>query len=288
MPPITIKFKENTGQIEVPSDFGDLNYLFKRKFIIDESLKYIFYFFENESNKIIFEDTDNLEFQDKLSLLQKQEEPVIYVEEIEEEEENSKLSKTIKAIKIKNSLLQRNKNFINEIKKYEEIIKEIIFDKQNTNLDFDDEEKPKNKINNINEIDLGIQNSFESSPGASKNKKEMNKSMDDLINKINELEKNYEELKKKNKINYDNMTQKLNEMKKAYEEKEKIKDKEIDSLKKIIEKYENNGEINELKKDNEIKKKIIENYESNNKKLLELFEAQKTFIENIEKEYGTK
>lgn len=288
MPPITIKFKEETRQIEVPSDFGDLYYVFKRNFMIDESLKYIFYFFENKSNRIIFEDTFNLEFQDKLSLLQKQVEPVIYVEEIEEEEYN-KISKTIKATKIKkNSPLQRNKNFINEIKKYEEIIKEIIFDKQNTNLDFDDEEKPKNKINNINDIDLGIQNSFESSPGASKNKKEMNKSMDVLINKINELEKNYEELKKKNKINYDNMTQKLNEMKKAYEEKEKIKDNEIDSLKKIIEKYEKNDEINELKKDNEIKKKIIENYEINNKKIMELFEEQKIFIENMKKEHGRK
>ena len=36
-----------------------------------------------------------------------------------------------------NNPLQKNKNFINEINKYEKIIKSIIYEKQNTNLDFD-------------------------------------------------------------------------------------------------------------------------------------------------------
>ena len=116
---IIIQFKEEKYSIPIPDDLEELYSEFKTKFNIEEEKNYGFYFLKNRTERIDLTDLFRYEFSEKISLLQKEEEPIIYVEE------KNKLNN----IEIENNDdydIQKNENFINEVNKCEQIIQNIL------------------------------------------------------------------------------------------------------------------------------------------------------------------
>lgn len=283
---IIIQFKEEKYSIPIPDDLEELYSEFKTKFNIEEEKNYGFYFLKNRTERIDLTDLFRYEFSEKISLLQKEEEPIIYVEE------KNKLNN----IEIENNDdydIQKNENFINEVNKCEQIIQNIL--------------EGQNQINfpNIN-ISFGEGLKYNSDIKVEDGIKKKIKNQ--LQVQINELNQKFEKLKNDNKANSDKMASLLKDMEKKYEEKHKniignediIKeDNELSTLKKkyldLEIKYKkdmdkNKSEIDslkemikDLKKENDLKQKIIEKYESDNENILEIYKKQKKLIDDMKK-----
>ena len=306
---IKIKFENNEHEISIPSDIEDLKKKFFEKFDANEDCQYDFFIkLSDQPDPINLNNLYKVNFVGNMDLLKKEENPIINVEQHVEfgssnffdDNKSSFLSKVQLEIQKENSKKSNNSNNNNNnnideeeedeknnYKENKDFIKELINCENNINSLINGEEIKK-IYTTKKTIELNEQLSF-----ANKYSDEMSQISVMQMEKIIELEQNFELLKQSIKDNKDKIELKFKEMEKVYE-----KDKFIQELKKKHEeelmdeknkykklelKFEEEKKINKkeleeridkLKKENDMLKEKIEKYESDNQKIMEILKKQ--------------
>jgi hypothetical protein len=303
---IKIKFENNEYEISIPSDIEDLKKKFFEKFDANEDCQYDFFIkLSDQPDPINLNNLYKVNFVGNMDLLKKEENPIINVEQHVEfgssnffdDNKSSFLSKVQLEIQKENSKKSNNSNNNNNndideeeedeknnYKENKDFIKELINCENNINSLINGEEIYTTKKT----IELNEQLSF-----ANKYSDEMSQISVMQMEKIIELEQNFELLKQSIKDNKDKIELKFKEMEKVYEKDkyiQEIKKKHEEELmdeknkyKKLELKFEEEKKINKkeleeridkLKKENDMLKEKIEKYESDNQKIMEILKKQ--------------
>ena len=303
---IKIKFENNEYEISIPSDIEDLKKKFFEKFDANEDCQYDFFIkLSDQPDPINLNNLYKVNFVGNMDLLKKEENPIINVEQHVEfgssnffdDNKSSFLSKVQLEIQKENSKKSNNSNNNNNndideeeedeknnYKENKDFIKELINCENNINSLINGEEIYTTKKT----IELNEQLSF-----ANKYSDEMSQISVMQMEKIIELEQNFELLKQSIKDNKDKIELKFKEMEKVYEkdkyiqeikkkheeelmdEKNKYKNLELKfEEEKKINKKELEERIDKLKKENDMLKEKIEKYESDNQKIMEILKKQ--------------
>ena len=303
---IKIKFENNEYEISIPSDIEDLKKKFFEKFDANEDCQYDFFIkLSDQPDPINLNNLYKVNFVGNMDLLKKEENPIINVEQHVEfgssnffdDNKSSFLSKVQLEIQKENSKKSNNSNNNNNndideeeedeknnYKENKDFIKELINCENNINSLINGEEIYTTKKT----IELNEQLSF-----ANKYSDEMSQISVMQMEKIIELEQNFELLKQSIKDNKDKIELKFKEMEKVYEkdkyiqeikkkheeelmdEKNKYKNLELKfEEEKKINKKELEERIDKLKKENDMLKAKLEKYESDNQKIMEILKKQ--------------
>ena len=304
---IKIKFENNEYEISIPSDIEDLKKKFFEKFDANEDCQYDFFIkLSDQPDPINLNNLYKVNFVGNMDLLKKEENPIINVEQHVEfgssnffdDNKSSFLSKVQLEIQKENSKKSNNSNNNNNndideeeedeknnYKENKDFIKELINCENNINSLINGEEIYTTKKT----IELNEQLSF-----ANKYSDEMSQISVMQMEKIIELEQNFELLKQSIKDNKDKIELKFKEMEKVYEkdkyiqeikkkheeelmdEKNKYKNLELKfEEEKKINKKELEERIDKLKKENDMLKAKLEKYELDNQKIMEILKNQK-------------
>ena len=304
---IKIKFENNEHEISIPSDIEDLKKKFFEKFDANEDCQYDFFIkLSDQPDPINLNNLYKVNFVGNMDLLKKEENPIINVEQHVEfgssnffdDNKSSFLSKVQLEIQKENSKKSNNSNNNNNndideeeedeknnYKENKDFIKELINCENNINSLINGEEIYTTKKT----IELNEQLSF-----ANKYSDEMSQISVMQMEKIIELEQNFELLKQSIKDNKDKIELKFKEMEKVYEkdkyiqelkkkheeelmdEKNKYKNLELKfEEEKKINKKELEERIDKLKKENDMLKAKLEKYELDNQKIMEILKNQK-------------
>ena len=307
---IKIKFENNEYEISIPSDIEDLKKKFFEKFDANEDCQYDFFIkLSDQPDPINLNNLYKVNFVGNMDLLKKEENPIINVEQHVEfgssnffdDNKSSFLSKVQLEIQKENSKKSNNSNNNNNndideeeedeknnYKENKDFIKELINCENNINSLINGEEIKK-IYTTKKTIELNEQLSF-----ANKYSDEMSQISVMQMEKIIELEQNFELLKQSIKDNKDKIELKFKEMEKVYEkdkyiqeikkkheeelmdEKNKYKNLELKfEEEKKINKKELEERIDKLKKENDMLKAKLEKYELDNQKIMEILKNQK-------------
>ena len=309
---IKIKFENNEYEISIPSDIEDLKKKFFEKFDANEDCQYDFFIkLSDQPDPINLNNLYKVNFVGNMDLLKKEENPIINVEQHVEfgssnffdDNKSSFLSKVQLEIQKENSKKSNNSNNNNNnnndideeeedeknnYKENKDFIKELINCENNIKSLINGEEIKK-IYTTKKTIELNEQLSF-----ANKYSDEMSQISVMQMEKIIELEQNFELLKQSIKDNKDKIELKFKEMEKVYEkdkyiqeikkkheeelmdEKNKYKNLELKfEEEKKINKKELEERIDKLKKENDMLKAKLEKYESDNQKIMEILKNQK-------------
>ena len=304
---IKIKFENNEYEISIPSDIEDLKKKFFEKFDANEDCQYDFFIkLSDQPDPINLNNLYKVNFVGNMDLLKKEENPIINVEQHVEfgssnffdDNKSSFLSKVQLEIQKENSKKSNNSNNNNNndideeeedeknnYKENKDFIKELINCENNINSLINGEEIYTTKKT----IELNEQLSF-----ANKYSDEMSQISVMQMEKIIELEQNFELLKQSIKDNKDKIELKFKEMEKVYEKDKYIQEKkkkheeelmdEKNKYKNLELKFEEEKKINKkeleeridkLKKENDMLKAKLEKYELDNQKIMEILKNQK-------------
>ena len=305
---IKIKFENNENEISIPSDIDDLKEKFFEKFDANKDYQYDFFIkLSGQPDQINLNNLYKVNFEGNMDLLKKEENPIINVEQhVEfgssnffEDNKSSFYSKVQLEIEKVNSNKSNNSNKNNNIdndeeeddknnyKENKDFIKELFNCEININSLINGKEMIKNYVTQKT-IELNEQLSF-----ANKYSDEISQIGVMQMEKIIELEQNFELLKKSIKDNKDKIELKFKEMEKVYEKDNYIQElkkkheeellNEQNKCKKLELKLEEENKINKkkleetidkLKKENDMLKAKIEIYESDNQKIMEILKNQ--------------
>ena len=306
---VLVEFKSQRKYITIPKNFAELLTNFVEAFDLEKDNQYEFYILGNINNeKKYLNDILDYQFEKIIDQIDDNKNLIIYAVDKNERSEIKEIKEIKKNKEIKDdNLLQSNKKFTAELNNYGKMLKDIINGKNNIKPG----NKESNNVINIsinNEANY-IKSYADGNLEKNKNGKEKEKDIHHdktLSNKVKMLEKQLDELKSSNEKNNDNINKMINEIEKKYqqkleEEKKKYKVlkkqyKKLNELKNIIINKRDDAdllkdilvqndknikeisilktEIDELKKSNEKKQKIIEIYETDIGKVLNLFNKQ--------------
>ena len=305
---IKVQFQNKEIEISFPSDMDDLKKKFSEKFEANEDCEYDFFIhLKDQPDNIYLNNLYKVIFEENMELLKKEENPIIYVEQhiefgssnffednqssfltnVKNEIKKEKSNKSNKQDNIDNdeeeedkNTYKENKDFINELTNCENCINSLI----------NGEEFAKNK-NYIDKKTFEFQNSNLS---FNKYSQDISQISFAQMDKINELEQNFELLKQSVRDNKDKIELKFKEMEKVYEKDnyiQEIKKKHDEELmneknkfKELELKFEEETKVNKkelqdiidkLKNENDNLKKKIEKYEADNQKIIEIINNQK-------------
>ena len=305
---IKIKFENNEDEISIPSDINDLKKKFFEKFDVSQDYQYDFFIkLSGQPEPINLNNLYKVIFEGNMDLLKKEENPIINVEQHVEfgnsnffDDKSSFLSKVqlemqkVNSNKSNNSNNNNNNNIDNDeeddqntYKENKDFIKELINCENNINSLINGGEIKKNYVTQKT-IELNEQLSF-----ANKYSDEISQINVMQMEKIIELEENFNLLKKLIKDNKDKIELKFKEMEKVYEkdnyiqemkkkheeelleEKNKYKKLELKlEEEKKINKKELEDTIDKLKNENNMLKEKIEKFESDNQKIMAILKNQ--------------
>lgn len=318
---VLINFKKEKHNIPIPNNYQDLFNNFIEKFKADPDGQYEFYFLRtNNNDKIYLNDIMDYQFQKNISILENEEGLIIYVKDKNDSEiidenknydnlqDNSNFSKElVKYGNILKDIIIKNQKQIDKIDKMN--IKESI----NVPLNINDANFVGERMNKIKYYFKNEDNKIS----------ELNEEENEnLYDKISELENKFDNLKSSNEQNSVNIDLIIKKIEEKYEEKKRIEIDEIknkyqkeleeqknkyieleqkykniqkknkdDLLNEILSQNDKNidkidelkNEVDKLKKENDLKQKIIDIYEIDKGKIFDLFNKQKSLIEELKK-----